>query len=138
MKLEVYREFSGDYQRVGALSDETGAASFRYDSGYLSSQNAHAISNKLPLSDAPFSAAVTKAFFDGIVPEGSLRGDIARVAKIDRRDYLGVLNQVRNEPIGALLFLTSEAFRSCIWVTKSCRRERCPPSHRSLRVRRLR
>ena len=104
MKLEVYREFSGDYQRVGALSDETWAASFRYDSGYLSSQNAHAISNKLPLSDAPFSAAVTKAFFDGIVPEGSLRGDIARVAKIDRRDYLGVLNQVRNEPIGALLF----------------------------------
>lgn len=104
MKLEVYREYCGDYQRVGALSCEAGPTSFRYDPEYLSLQNAHAISNKLPLSDAPFSAEVTKAFFDGIVPEGSLRGDIARVAQVDRRDYLGVLNQVRNEPIGALLF----------------------------------
>ena len=104
MKLNVYREFFGDYQQVGMLSNETGTTSFCYAPEYLSSQNAHAISRKLPLSDIPFGAGATAAFFDGIVPEGSLRGDIAKVAQIDRRNYLGVLSQVRNEPIGALLF----------------------------------
>lgn len=104
MKLNVYREFFGGYQQVGMLSNETGTTSFRYAPEYLSSQNAHAISRKLPLSDIPFGAGATAAFFDGIVPEGSLRGDIAKVAQIDRRNFLGVLNQVRNEPIGALLF----------------------------------
>ena len=104
MKLNVYREFFGGYQQVGMLSNETGTTSFRYAPEYLSSQNAHAISRKLPLSDIPFGAGATAAFFDGIVPEGSLRGDIAKGAQIDRRNFLGVLNQVRNEPIGALLF----------------------------------
>lgn len=104
MKLNVYREFNGDYQRVGMLSNETGTTSFCYASEYLSLHDAHAISRKLPLSDAPFDAGATAVFFDGIVPEGSLRGDIAKIAQVDRRNFLGVLNQVRNEPIGALLF----------------------------------
>ncbi|WP_423828140.1 hypothetical protein [Slackia isoflavoniconvertens] len=44
------------------LSNETGTTSFCYAPEYLSSQNAHAISRKLPLSDIPFGAGATAAF----------------------------------------------------------------------------
>lgn len=104
MELMVHREFGGRYQLVGSLSDELGGPQFSYDANYLAASNASAISIKLPLQEASFGVKETAAFFDGLVPEGSLRFGIAESARLNRRDYLGILNQVRNEPIGALLF----------------------------------
>lgn len=108
MDLTVYREFEGTYQIVGRLSNEAGKTIFSYADSYMNLSTAQPISVTLPLSDGPFSPEATAAFFDGIVPEGSLRRDIAEVARVDRRDYLAILNQVRNEPIGALLFSDNE------------------------------
>ncbi len=108
MRLYVHREFKGRYEPVGVLQDDSGAPSFSYAESYLSSNDAAPISISLPLASEPFDSNTTAAFFDGLVPEGSLRRNLADVARADRRDFLAILNQVRNEPIGALVF-SSEA-----------------------------
>ncbi len=104
MSLFVFREYLGSYERVGTLSGEPGQVRFAYDPAYLNSPTRKAISIQLPLGADEFGPRETSAFFDGLVPEGSLRQDVADVARSDKRDYLAILDQVRNEPIGALLF----------------------------------
>lgn len=104
MSLYVHREFKGNYQLVGSLDRETGNTVFTYNEDYLLSSSPHPISVQLPLQTSTFSAERTAAFFSGLIPEGSLRSDIAEAARLNKRDYLGILNQVKNEPIGALLF----------------------------------
>lgn len=104
MNLYVHREFQGKYQLVGALNGKGDAAAFTYSKDYLLNPSSHPISVQLPLQEDPFDATKTAAFFKGLIPEGSLRADIAEAARLNKRDYLGILNQVKNEPIGALLF----------------------------------
>lgn len=103
--LYVYREYEGSYEAVGLLEGgDSQPTTFAYDVGYLSSNHAVAVSPSLPLQDVPFDPRRTASFFDGLVPEGSLRRDIEAARRIERGDYLGVLEAVQNEPIGALLF----------------------------------
>ncbi len=104
MTLYVFRENRGSYERVGMLEGESREARFAYDEAFLGTSEAVPISVRLPLGEGAFDAKATAAFFDGLVPEGSLRQDVADVARSDKRDYLAILDQVRNEPIGALLF----------------------------------
>lgn len=107
MKLNVLREFRGAYELVGFLEGEPGSTSFSYDADYLG--HGDSISPSLPLQEAPFDAARTRCFFEGLAPEGSLRRDIEDVRRVARVDYLGVLDAVRDEPVGALLFSGGDA-----------------------------
>ena len=45
---------------------------FKYDSEYLKSENAEAVSLTLPLSEKPYQSKTLFAFFDGLIPEGWL------------------------------------------------------------------
>lgn len=107
MKLNVLREFRGAYELVGFLEGEPGSTSFSYDADYLG--HGDSISPSLPLQEVPFDAARTRCFFEGLAPEGSLRRDIEDVRRVARVDYLGVLDAVRDEPVGALLFSGGDA-----------------------------
>lgn len=76
-----------------------------YDSGYLATPNATAISRSLPLvGESLPPPQSTRAFFDGLIPEGPMREAFERSTRAGRNDFLTVLEAVRNEPIGALVF----------------------------------
>ena len=60
-------------QYVGLLTEDETGFTFAYDSDYLASDGAEAVSLTLPLSDEPYHDTVLFPFFDGLIPEGWLR-----------------------------------------------------------------
>lgn len=98
MRLNVFIERMGAYERVGVLEGVRGSVAFSYDEDYLHRKGAQAISPALALQAGPFDPSVTRCFFDGLVPEGSLRHDIESAKRIARGDYLALLDAVRDEP----------------------------------------
>lgn len=104
-RLNVFREYHGSYELVGSIADsKSNGPRFSYDSGYLATPNATAISRSLPLVGESFPLQSTRAFFDGLIPEGPMREAFERSTRAGRNDFLTVLEAVRNEPIGALVF----------------------------------
>ncbi len=73
-RLNVFREYHGSYELVGSIADsKSNGPRFSYDSGYLATPNATAISRSLPLVGESFPLQSTRAFFDGLIPEGPMR-----------------------------------------------------------------
>lgn len=54
-------------------AEKSNGPRFSYDSGYLATPNATAISRSLPLVGESFPLQSTRAFFDGLIPEGPMR-----------------------------------------------------------------
>ena len=107
--LNVFREYLGSYEMVGRIVDaRKGGPRFSYDPGYLSDPAATAISRSLPLTRTPYSIQGTRAFFDGLIPEGPMREAFEHSTRAGRNDFLTVLEAVRNEPIGALIFSSED------------------------------
>ncbi|OUP84178.1 hypothetical protein B5F07_08560 [Lachnoclostridium sp. An169] len=77
-KLTVFIEINGTSVYVGDIIGDTPAsASFTYSPEYLSNSENRPISISLPLTGASFSPEQTKAFFDGLLPEGFTRRCVA-------------------------------------------------------------
>lgn len=107
--LNVFREYLGSYEKVGCIVDaKNEGPRFSYDSGYLGDPAATAISRSLPLTATPYSTQDTRAFFDGLIPEGPMREAFEYSTRAGRNDFLTVLEAVRNEPIGALIFSSED------------------------------
>ena len=107
-RLEVLREFQGTCQLVGCLEQTEGSVVFSYDEGYLAESDAAPISAALPLRSAPFPPATTRAFFDGLLPEGSLRRSLAAAAHSDPAAFDALLARLNNESAGALIFRSDD------------------------------
>jgi serine/threonine-protein kinase HipA len=106
MKLDVQIFKQGSFLHVGELESETVfGLDFTYASAYLSSPDATAISLSLPLREQTFHADETLPFFDGLLPEGALRDEIAREMRVSAADTLQLLRGLGNECIGAVRFL---------------------------------
>ena len=103
MQRRIYIDAMGKSVHVGSIFGERSEeAYFRYDSEYLSSEHAAAISCSLPLQESPFSPAVTRAFFDGLLPEGFTRRSVASQLHVEETDYLAILSALGRECIGAI------------------------------------
>ena len=107
-RLEVLREFQGTCQLVGCLEQTEGSVVFSYDEGYLAESDAAPISAALPLRSAPFPPTVARAFFDGLLPEGSLRRSLAAAAHSDPAAFDALLARLNNESAGALIFRSDD------------------------------
>lgn len=57
---------------AGVLTENDMGYEFQYNPEYLSSDEAHAVSLTLPLTDKPYKSNVLFPFFDGLIPEGWL------------------------------------------------------------------
>lgn len=57
---------------AGILTENDMGYEFRYDSDYLKSDGAVAVSLTLPLTDRTYRDKVLFPFFDGLIPEGWL------------------------------------------------------------------
>lgn len=103
-RMQVLREYCGSYQKVGVLEPTREGAVFSYDRGYLDRRDAHAISVLMPLREGSFGERETRAFFDGLLPEGPLRRAMSEAFHADRDDYQSLLSHLNNESAGALVF----------------------------------
>ncbi len=103
MELPVHIELEGKEVLVGHIAgNESADACFRYDEIYLFSPSAKAISLNLPLSSTSFTPEATRAFFDGLLPEGFMRKAISESMHVPENDYLSVLAQLGAECLGAV------------------------------------
>ncbi len=107
--LEVHRERNGSLQEVGAFSSGGNKSiEFSYLKEYLDSPYAAALSVSLPLRREPYSQEGYQGFFEGLVPEGRVRTELAHRFRISPSDYLKMLCHLEDESIGALVFRNSE------------------------------
>lgn len=95
-KVFVYDRFAGML-----TEDETGFT-FTYDSEYLKSPQAEAISLTMPLAEESYHDTVLFPFFDGLIPEGWLLGIAEKSWKINRRDRMSLLLACCKDCIGAV------------------------------------
>lgn len=89
-------------KRAGTLTEDADGYTFRYDSSYLTSDEARAVSLTLPLRNEPYKSRVLFPFFDGLIPEGWLLDIAERNWKIDGRDRMALLMACCKDCIGAV------------------------------------
>lgn len=102
MKLKVEIEKNGAMITAGYISGSTAAdARFEYSDEYISAGN-KPISISLPTDGRIFSPMQTQNFFEGLLPEGFTRGEVARFIHADENDYIGILSSLGKECLGAI------------------------------------
>ncbi len=88
---------------VGSLSQAEGRGmSFRYAASYLASETARSISLSLPLQAEAFGGDRTGPWFENLLPEGEIRGHVARVLRVSARNEFALLNRIGGDCAGAL------------------------------------
>jgi len=89
-------------QLAGILTENENGYSFSYDTLYLQSEYAEAISLTMPLREETYQSNVLFPFFDGLIPEGWLLDIAEQSWKIDRRDRISLLMACCKDCIGAV------------------------------------
>ena len=87
---------------AGILIENEEGYTFLYDSEFLKSEHAEAISLTLPLTERPYQDKVLFPFFDGLIPEGWLLDIAQKNWKIDLRDRMALLLACCKDCIGAV------------------------------------
>lgn len=101
--LIVSMERGGVMRPVGAIcGNDASDSRFAYSEDYLNSEDAAPISLSLPLQSEAFSAARTRNFFEGLLPEGFTRRTVAQWMHVAEDDYLAILHGLGRECLGAL------------------------------------
>lgn len=85
---------------AGVLTEDDMGYEFRYDSDYLKSDKAEAVSLTIPLTDKPYRNNVLFPFFDGLIPEGWLLDIAEQSWKISARDRFSLLLACCKDCIG--------------------------------------
>ncbi len=85
---------------AGILTENDMGYEFRYDSDYLKSDGAVAVSLTLPLTDRTYRDKVLFPFFDGLIPEGWLFDIAEQSWKISARDRFSLLLACCKDCIG--------------------------------------
>ena len=87
---------------AGLLTEDENGYTFQYDSDYLESEEAQAISLTLPLTDKPYVEKILFPFFDGLIPEGWLLDIAEKSWKLNRRDRMSLLLVCCKDCIGSV------------------------------------
>lgn len=87
---------------AGWLSLDENGYHFVYESAFLNSSSAEAVSLTLPLQKEIFNSKVLFPFFDGLIPEGWLLDIAERNWKLNPRDRMGLLMACCKDCIGAV------------------------------------
>ena len=99
--LVVYlnREPAGRLMQVG------GGLSFLYQPGYLQNTAALPLSRHLPLQAEAFDNSPSRAFFENLLPEGSIRTQLARRLGISAENVFALLTELGGDCAGAVRLL---------------------------------
>lgn len=96
---------------AGTLTEDETGFTFRYDSAYLDSDNAEAISLTMPLTNKEYHDTVLFPFFDGLIPEGWLLDIAEKSWKINQHDRMSLLMACCKDCIGAVSVVPIEEER---------------------------
>ena len=100
--LGISIEINGEQNRVGCITGSSPQdARFVYFPEYMDAGN-RPISVSLPLREEPFSADVTRYFFEGLLPEGFARRSVSEWLHANEDDYLTILQALGRECLGAI------------------------------------
>lgn len=101
-----------DAELVGHLA-RTGSRdmSFRYADSYLALEKPQPISLSLPIQKNPFNESLSRAWFANLLPEGEIRGQVARKLGVSERNDFDILEGIGGECAGALRIIPESAFR---------------------------
>jgi serine/threonine-protein kinase HipA len=66
------------------------------------------LSQSLPVKEEPFDAIATRTFFEGLLPEGSRRQEIATELRISPNDSYRLLEKIGRDCAGAVVILPGE------------------------------
>lgn len=91
---------------VGELIRDGAWLSFRYDDLYRSSPGSVPLSRHLPLRDAVFEDAATRAFFANLLPEGDIRRQVARQLGVSADNIFAILEGIGGDCAGAVSILS--------------------------------
>lgn len=81
---------------------------FRYDAAYLESEEPRAVSWSLPLQASPHGDDVAQPWFANLLPEGEIRGQIARELGLSERNTFDLLARLGGDCAGALQLLPGD------------------------------
>lgn len=87
---------------AGILTEDENGYTFQYDSNYLQSDDAQAISLTFPLTDKPYVEKILFPFFDGLIPEGWLLDIAEKSWKLNRLDRMSLLLACCKDCIGSV------------------------------------
>ncbi len=103
INLDVNIEKDGIQHHVGYIEGNAPEdARFYYAKEYLKKADARPVSISLPLQEETFSAAQTRCFFEGLLPEGFTRRSVAHYIHADEGDYITILESLGKECLGAI------------------------------------
>jgi serine/threonine-protein kinase HipA len=104
--LNVYwdTELVGRLVKAGAQD-----MSFRYSERYLGSKHPRPISLSLPLQAEAFGGQVSRSWFANLLPEGEIRGHVARKLGVSERNDFAILSGIGGECAGALRLIPESA-----------------------------
>ncbi len=91
--------------RIGTLALVDGRLNFCYAPGWMSHNDAVALSTSLPLQAEPFDDRKTRPFFAGLLPEGQMRRLIAQQFQVSGQNDFALLDHIGGECAGAVTFL---------------------------------
>lgn len=91
---------------IGRLRErDDGALSFGYDPGWITSGKALPLAPDLPLDGKEYAGDAVFAYFDNLLPEGSVRDFIAQAEHISSGNVFGLLERFGGDTAGALSLL---------------------------------
>ena len=85
---------------AGILKETDSGYSFLYDTQYLNTAQASAVSLNLPLREEAYTSKTLFSFFDGLIPEGWLLNIVTNNWKINQSDRFGLLLVACKDPVG--------------------------------------
>jgi serine/threonine-protein kinase HipA len=106
--LRVFREIDGNYQFVGQLMPNGSDMQFSYTSEYVTDPTARSISFSFPLQREPFTEKQTRAFFEGLLPEGEMGRLFRQAFRSADNNYWESLAELDSESSGALILSTTD------------------------------
>ncbi len=89
-----------DESLCGILTEDSEGYHFRYDTDYLQSPLAKALSPTMPLQSEEYVKEMMFPVFDGLIPEGWLLNIVHKTWKIDPRDRMSLLIACCKDCIG--------------------------------------
>ena len=100
--LDVYLEnrLAGHLRQAA-----TGQLGFTYAAVWLAAPERRALSQSLPLQNAPFDHDACRPFFAGILPDAEKRDRIAKVVGVSARNDFALLDQLGGDCAGAVILL---------------------------------
>jgi serine/threonine-protein kinase HipA len=104
MSLDVYLHG----ERIGALFTTGGDAySFGYLPETVAEEGAGAVllSNALPVREEPYGPDATRAYVEGLLPQGRRRLEIARELDLDAGDGYGLIAELGGDCLGGVTFM---------------------------------